>query len=140
VVHDQAQLADLLVDTGRRSEAETLYREALPRAERLARDHPIVLQYRNCVPRVCIALGNLFHATGHSVEAEKQFRRAIRLREKMVEDFPARSDVYDELAHLLSNCPVESLRDPQRARALTRRAREVAPREDATTEPARSAR
>jgi serine/threonine protein kinase len=127
VVLDQARLADLLVDTGRRSEAETLYREALGRAERLARDHPVVLQYRNGVPRVCIALGKLHHAAGHSAEAEKQFRRAIRLREKMVEDFPARSDVYDELANLLSSCPVESLRDPQRARALTRRAREVAP-------------
>jgi tetratricopeptide (TPR) repeat protein len=137
---DQGRLAGLLGVMGRPTEAENLFCEALVRAERLAQDHPNVLLYRCCLPSLCVALGELYHASGRPAQAEKQFRRAVRLREKLVEDFPARADVYSDLARLLSSCPVESVRDPERARRLIRRARAVAPAESPTTGPARSAR
>jgi serine/threonine protein kinase/tetratricopeptide (TPR) repeat protein len=117
---DQMHLAALLIELGRRSEAESLYRDALTRAERVVQDQPNVLLYRGFVPRLYLSLAELHFAAGQTSQAEKEYRRAVELYAKLVEDFPTATDAVGLLKHLLTSCPVESVRDPARARRLAR--------------------
>jgi tetratricopeptide (TPR) repeat protein len=128
VAFDQLQLAGLLRETSRLEEAEKLVRAALARTKRLGRDHPRRVYPRYFEGRLCIELGALHLAGERREEAEKEYRRAIGLYEKMVEDFPEQVGGYTGLAGLLSNCPIEGLRDKKRALALSRRAAELTSR------------
>lgn len=118
VVDRRACLADILGSLGRNGEAEPLQREAGAGAETLAKEYPSNDALISAPWARLAQLARIRHALGRREEAEVDDRRAI----ERLEDLHLRRPelALESLVQLYSACPVERLRDPQRALALER--------------------
>src|SRR5439155_18695855 len=112
---------------GQRSEAIRRLKEAAGFYAQLAEECPDESLYRAAIAEAQRGLCEQFFANGERNRAEASGRVAIKVYERMLEIEPDRPDVRNQLAWVLTTCPVESLRDPRRAVVLARRATEKAP-------------
>jgi tetratricopeptide (TPR) repeat protein len=119
--------ANLLKDGGDRPEREAAYRRALGLAEKLAARFP-----RHHYPRFVVAywhesLGSALAAAGQTSAAESAYRQAADRYRAALGLNPGHVGTLNNLAWLLSTCPVEGLRDGRRAVELARQAVERTP-------------
>lgn len=63
-------------------------------------------------------LGEMHRRLGRADQAADAYRSAIAALEEVVQERPTLSWARDELARVLNECPIETLRDPERARSL----------------------
>ena len=71
-----SNLANLLSDTGRFSEAQTAYRESLAVAEKLSGEFSTTPRFQDLLAVAHHNLGNLLYRTARFREAEAAFRHA----------------------------------------------------------------
>ena len=79
-------LGFLLFATGRPTEAEAEYRQALAIREKLAAENPAVTEFRSALADCHNNLGCLLSQTGKPAEAEAEYREALAIQEKLAED------------------------------------------------------
>jgi eukaryotic-like serine/threonine-protein kinase len=77
-------LAILFSETGRQSQAESMLNTAKEILEKLNRDHPKVLEYREPLAEAVGCLGKIYRESGHITEAMLAYQRA----RKILEDLP----------------------------------------------------
>ncbi len=101
-------------------------REALRRAREtfneLSSGDPDEPKYQVNLAATDTALGNLLVVADQRQDAEPLLREALQLRQRLAERFPDDAAHQNSLAWLLANCADLTLRDPDRAVELARRA------------------
>jgi non-specific serine/threonine protein kinase/serine/threonine-protein kinase len=115
-----SDLGNLLRKRSRLAQAQECYQEALSLWEKLARSYPRVPSHPFLAAQMCSALGQLHHDAGRPQQAEEAFGRAITTLEQLLAKHPHLKYLSDELARLLTTCPLTHLRNPTRARQLAR--------------------
>jgi tetratricopeptide (TPR) repeat protein len=127
VAHTQTWFADLLLHTGRLSEAEAMLSEAIGRFEGL-----IAEALGNCQTNRRLAicyemLGEVLWITDRPDDAKQAMRRAVILMERNAADYPEWNRFKLHLLRVLANSPDPEIRDPARAVELARDVLDRAP-------------
>ena len=114
----------LLSQTGRPSEAEPVYREALAILQKLADDEPKLPSYRRNAANVGNNLSTALRRLGRPAEAREQCERAITIMEDLAREDPGSTGYRDVLAECYLNRGLtrRALGDPVGAAADARRA------------------
>jgi tetratricopeptide (TPR) repeat protein/tRNA A-37 threonylcarbamoyl transferase component Bud32 len=99
----QHDLATVLDDSGRSSEAIALYRQTLKLRQELVDQEPTASRRRHGLALTSHNLGVLLEATNDAAAAEKLWQRAVELHEQLVAEFPTVSDYRRELARDLTS-------------------------------------
>ncbi|MBI3461605.1 MAG: protein kinase [Planctomycetes bacterium] len=127
------KLVGLLMETGRLSEAEKLLDRCLALEEPLSQDYPSVPYYRSVLAGIHDNRGDVYQALGRDDDAAQAFRLCAMLLQQLVDELPASAASCNNrflLAMLLANCPLPSLRDPERAIKLASSAIEIEPQSE----------
>jgi len=122
----KAHLGRVLHNLGERPAAAEALRSAIKTLEDLVRAEPKVASYPNEMAFVLGHQGTMLIDLGDRPQAEKAFVQARQTWQGLVEQTPS-AEYRVNLANLLADCPLVSLRDPKQAVALARSAREEAP-------------
>ena len=96
----QRNLATVLSATGKVSEAEGEYRQAIAISRKLTADNPAVTLFRDYLAIHHHHLAILLWQTGKPTEAEAEYRRALEIDQKLAADNPA----VTEFRHSLAGC------------------------------------
>ena len=78
------ELANLLTRTGRREDAEKLYRDTIEQFETFRAKYPDVVDYRDELGSLHNTLGAMLLNTGRPADAESHHRQAMQLYEQLV--------------------------------------------------------
>jgi tetratricopeptide (TPR) repeat protein len=98
-------LGEVFNHTGRASEAEKEYRQAIILAEKAVARSPTNPGRRDILAMFSVNLGDILRKTGQRKQAENPYLRAVGLYDKLVEDFPDTHRYRDNLAtYGYSNC------------------------------------
>jgi serine/threonine protein kinase/tetratricopeptide (TPR) repeat protein len=92
------RLALIVAETGSRSEALELCRQAVATLDPLARDHPTVPAYTATLAFLHDRLGILHHGALDGGKAEEAFRQALGLWERLTQEHPEVADYQAGLA------------------------------------------
>src|SRR5262249_7105699 len=111
---------------GRPRQEEEMLRLSLVSHEKLAREFPTVVRYRNDLLYSQRALGDLLWDAGRRAEATEFYRRHVTEQERAT---PQDAAGLAEIALFLATCCDPQFRDPRRAVELAKRAEALAPRE-----------
>ena len=117
-------LGHLLEHTGRRGEAESLYRRGLGILEKLESKEADDPLFRKTLVTSLGALGRLLRDTGRAGEADAVYRRCVALLEPVLRAQPKNPDLRSESVRLVANwgsCPLAG-RAIRGGRDATRRA------------------
>jgi len=112
---------------GRRQEARIMLRQAAHLYAQLVADCPDEAPFQVKVAEEQRELCEQFFAMGERDDAEESGQTAIKTYERMNTVWPDRPQLLNNIAWILTTCPIKSLRDPPRAVALARRATDKAP-------------
>ena len=88
----------LLKATGRPTEAEAAYVEALAVYKQLAADFPDRPEFRRALAGIHSNLGNSLHDAGRLKEAEAAHAEGLAIRRQLVAEFPTRHELRGALA------------------------------------------
>ena len=117
-------LAYVLWETGKESEAEAEYREAIPSTQKLVDDYPASTRYRGALAHAYNALGFFLGTTGRPTEAEAVDRKGLAFLQELVDDDPKVIQYSIEHLYTLNNLgsAVRQLGRPAEAREILDRA------------------
>jgi tetratricopeptide (TPR) repeat protein len=114
--HDN--LATVLDEKGRWTEALEHSRTAALGLERLVDDFPTVLQYRRRLGFMLMDLGNRFDYLGRLDDAIATHEKALRVQEKLAADFPDQPEYVCQVGGSLDNLATAVWRTGQRTEAI----------------------
>jgi tetratricopeptide (TPR) repeat protein len=72
----------------RHSEAEAVYRQALPVREQLARDYPRVVEYQYSLAKLLKSAGLVYRAHDQLTQAEAAYQKSIEILERLTREHP----------------------------------------------------
>jgi serine/threonine-protein kinase len=88
---------------GQPEEGASVFRRSAELYDRLATDHPGVLDYRRGLARSHNSLGNVMASLGQPAEAEAAYRAALAVQEALARDHPGVPDYLSDLAGSQNN-------------------------------------
>jgi eukaryotic-like serine/threonine-protein kinase len=123
------ELGNLLTRTGRRNDAEKLYRDTIEQFEAFRAKYPVVADYRLELGSLHNNLGEMLCGTGRPAKAEIHHRQAMQLYEQLVpaaaterEPWHGRARMWANYCHSVRLCGMAMIRSgrPRDAEALDR--------------------
>jgi serine/threonine protein kinase len=121
------RLSETLMTADRWEEAERAARRRLEICTDWYERFPTEKYYRNGITWSFYDLGYVLIGAGKHQEAKDAYQRGVTMLAALAKDFPRSPVFQNNMAWMLSTCPVEQLRDPSRAVEYAQRALQLSP-------------